>query len=419
MAVRLRDRNGSRVSRRGGGSRASARIFGSVRVANDGQGVHQLELFFDLIFVFAFTQATQSMAHHHSTTGILQGLIILGLLWWSWVAYAWLGNQAYADRGLMPLGLGLAAALMFVIAFAIPDAFADDRGPRLVPFVLVIAYVLVRLIHVGLYLLAAREDQGLKRQLILTNSIAVGPMFTLLAAGAWFGGDAQTWLWLAALVYDAAAVFLTSSRGEFRVNSTAHAAERFGLIVILALGESVIALGVGLRGVDMGGSSVAGVFLAVAGNYVVWWLYFHRFSNAVESALLKRSGKARLEDATLIYTFAHFPIVAGILLTAAGIESAMPYVGEGHAIGLFGSIAIGIGGCLVLLATVAIWHRMTGRFLVFRLAVAIALIPGAILAAELAPIAYFSIFVLAGALLLLAESRTQQLHVKGQEEWPE
>ncbi|WP_349898173.1 low temperature requirement protein A [Parafrigoribacterium soli] len=405
------------AGRPNGGSRPTARILNSVRVAGDGHGVNELELFFDLILVFAFTQVTQTMAHHHDAPGILRGLIILGLLWWSWIAYAWLGNQAYADRGLMPIGLGLAAALMFVIAFAVPEAFADDYGPRLEPFVLVIAYVLVRLIHFGLYLIAARDDPGLKRQLILTNSIAVAPMAVLLAAGAWLGGPAQTWLWLAALVYDAAAVFFSSSRGDFRVNSTAHAAERFGLVVILALGESVVSMGTGLRGVEIGGALIAGVFLAVAGNIVVWWLYFHRFSNAVKDALQTRSAK-RLEDATLIYTFAHFPIVAGILLTAAGIESAMPHIAEWQGIGLFGAIAIGTGGSLILLATVAIWHRVTGRILIFRIAVAIAFIPAAMLAAQLPPIAYFSVFVLAGAALVFVESRTRQLRVADQAQAP-
>ncbi|QJU55327.1 low temperature requirement protein A [Herbiconiux sp. KACC 21604] len=377
----------------------------------DGQGVTRLELFFDLIFVYAFTQVTQTMVHEHNALGVLQGLIILGLLWWSWVAYAWLGNQAFAERGLMPFGLGTAAALMFVIAFAVPDVFSDESSPRLAPIVLVIAYVLVRLIHIGLYLIAARDDRGLRRQLILTNSIAVVPMAVLLMAGAWSGGAAQTWLWLAALIYDAGAVYFTSSRGEFRVNSTAHAAERFGLVVILALGESVIAMGAGLSHVDLDGASIAGVFLAVAGNIVVWWLYFHHFSDTVEAALRKRSGKARLEDATLIYTFAHFLIVAGILLTAAGIESAMSHIGDWQSIGPFSSIAIAAGGSLVLVATAAIWKRVTRRVLIFRLIVGVAFIPGSVLAAQLVPIAYFTVFVLAGASLILIESLTRELRV--------
>jgi low temperature requirement protein LtrA len=381
-------------------------------VADDEHGVTRLELFFDLVFVFAFTQVTQLISHHHDAVGVFQGLVILGLLWWTWVAYSWLGNQTRADQGVMPIALGLAAALVFVIAFTIPQAFSEESGPRLVPVVLVAAYVAVRLTNIALYVVAARDDPGLRRQLIVSHSVAVVPMTGLLLAGALVGGHAQVWLWLAALVYDAAAVFFTSRHGDFRVNSATYAGERFGLVVLLALGESTISMGVGLREVEVGGLSIAAVFLAVAGNFLLWWLYFRRFAGTVEDELARRTGTVRAWDAALAYTYAHFAIVAGIILIATGIESALAHL-TAESIGLFGAIALGAGGSLVLASTAAIWHRMTRRILIMRLVVAVLFLPAAILGAQLAPIAFIAAFVGVGAVVVAVESATGQLRSAG------
>ncbi|WP_374945920.1 low temperature requirement protein A [Agreia sp.] len=391
-------------------SERTSRILGSVRVATGDHPVTQFELFFDLVFVFAFTQVTQTISHDHSMIDVLQAMIILGLLWWSWVAYAWLGNQAFADRGTMPLSLAGAASLMFVVGFAIPQAFAEEGGPRPEPFVLVAAYVGVRIVNVALYLVAARDDICLKRQLLLTSAIAVAPMTVLLVIGAVLGGPAQAWFWLAALLYDAAAVFFTSRRGDFRVTSPAHAAERFGLVVILALGESTISTGVGLRDVPVDALSIAAVFLVVAGNFIIWWTYFHRFSPAVHAALAALTGRFRLDAATHVYTFGHFPIVAGIILTAAGIESTIAHIGDTEPLGLFGALSIGAGGSVVLATTAAIWYRMTKRILLVRLIVAALFLPASILAAQLLPIVFLVVFVAGGAVVVVVEARTKVLH---------
>ncbi|HYI33441.1 MAG TPA: low temperature requirement protein A, partial [Glaciibacter sp.] len=217
---------------------------GKVRVSTESHRVTTFELFFDLVFVFAFTQTSRLMAHEHSTTGVLQGMVILGLLWWSWVSYAWLSNQAHIDEGIMRLGIIVAMVAMFVAALAIPEAFDDLEGGMSGPLVMAVAYTVVRLMHTGLYIIAADDDIALRRQ-VLKTSVGMLVGSGLIVAGALIGDPVQIWFWLAGLLADFALTYATSARGNWRVHSAAHWAERFGLVVILALGESIVAIGVG------------------------------------------------------------------------------------------------------------------------------------------------------------------------------
>lgn len=132
--------------RSGGGGR---RLIGQVRTADDTARVTTFELFFDLVYVFAFTQVSRLMAETHSAFGILQALIVLGLLWWTWCAYSWLANQAPADQGVLRLGMSVAMISVFVIALAIPEAYEDLPGGWFGPIVLVVAYTIVRLVHMA------------------------------------------------------------------------------------------------------------------------------------------------------------------------------------------------------------------------------------------------------------------------------
>jgi low temperature requirement protein LtrA len=142
--------------------------------------------------VFAFAQVTGFMAHEHSFTRVLQGMIVLGLLWWSWVSYAWLGNQTHVDEGIMRLGLSAVMVAMFIASLAIPEAFTDLEGGLSGPLVLALAYFVVRLLHLLLYLYASVDDKPLQRQVIRT-SVAMFSGSALIIAGAVIGGPSQTW----------------------------------------------------------------------------------------------------------------------------------------------------------------------------------------------------------------------------------
>ena len=151
-----------RQVRRGGG------VLRGIRSTGEDDRVTTFELFFDLVYVFAATQVTGYMAHEHSGYGVVQGLLVLALLWWTWSAYAWLGNQARVDEGVLRVGMAVAMAAIFVVALTIPEAWQDAPGGLDGPLVLVGAYLLVRCVHLALYGVAAAGDRGLRRQLAIT-----------------------------------------------------------------------------------------------------------------------------------------------------------------------------------------------------------------------------------------------------------
>jgi low temperature requirement protein LtrA len=335
-------------------------LFRMIHPSAEGARVTTFELFFDLVFVFAFTQVTRLMAETHTGFGILQALIVLALLWWCWICYGWLANQTRADRGVIRIGIILATIGMFVIALSIPEAFNDRDGGLDAPIVLVVCYLLVRIMHGVLYFLAAGADRALRRQVLVTVPAALIPAGFLLFLGIAVGEPWQTWLWLAALLTDAAIVYATSRIG-WRVHSAAHWADRHGLIVILALGESVVSIGAGVAQLPLSVPIVVGSALAVLLSFGMWWAYFERMAPAAEKILAHREGAPRAALARDAYTYLHYPLIAGIIVAALGVELAMEHVAEEESLGAFGGFALGVGMAVYLLSTFFFWWRVTGR----------------------------------------------------------
>jgi low temperature requirement protein LtrA len=291
----------------------------------EGHGVTTLELFFDLVFVFAITQVTAFMADDLGWRGVLRGLVMLALLWFVWCSYAWLGNQAHADEGVVRAAMIAAMAAMFLVALAIPEAWQDEGGGISAPVVLAGALALVRLLHLSVYAVAALGDADLRRQLLRT-AIPVSVAVILLVVGAVNGGPVQTVLWALALVIDYSGVY--ASGNGWRLPSPVHFAERHGLIVIIALGESIIAVGVGVLDlpltVPIGGAALLGLAVSVA----LWWLYFDVVAPVAERELSRREGVERVKLARDSYTYLHFPMVAGVIYLALGLKKVAEYVGD-------------------------------------------------------------------------------------------
>jgi low temperature requirement protein LtrA len=199
--------------------------------------VSNIELFFDLVFVYAITQTTQLMADHLTVLGLTQGLAMLAVLWWCWCSYAWLGNTVHADRGVAPFAVFGAMAMMFLASLTIPEAFTDLVGGLYGPIMFVACYFAVRVLHLVTYFQAAKQDAALRRVVL---QIVPGLLLdvAILAVAAFTAGLVQIGLWILALAFDYGGVYFSRAAG-WRVTSPAHFAERFGLIVIIALGESI------------------------------------------------------------------------------------------------------------------------------------------------------------------------------------
>jgi low temperature requirement protein LtrA len=331
-----------------------------LRTSDEAHRVTTFELFFDLVYVFAFTQVSRLMAEHHSALGVLQGLVVLALLWWTWCSYSWLANQSPADQGVLRVGMSVAMATVFVATLAVPEAFEDLPGGLFGPLVLVVAYGIVRVVHTLLYLVAAGGDAALRRQVLRTQAVAMLPALALLVVGALVGSPAQTWIWLGAVVWDVTFTYITSRGGDWRLQSPAHWAERYGLVVILALGESIVAIGVGASHVPVSVPVIAGAVLAIALALDLWWVYFLRSAPLAEGSLERLQGTARAGYATVAYTYLHFVLIAGVVLAALGVEVAMAHIDTSEAFGWFGASALA-GGVAAYLVGTAVLVRSAGR----------------------------------------------------------
>ncbi len=364
---------------------SSARPRLGVTRGNEGDRVTTLELFFDLVFVFAFTQVTGLMAHGDPPRSLLQGFTVLSLLWWAWSSYAWLANQARANRGVLRAAFVVAMVAMFVICLAIPEAFDEVPGGVPAAATLVFCYAVVRCAHLAVYLTAAGGDTALRRRVVVTAATSVVPTVSILAVGAAFGEPWQTWIWLVAVVYDFAAIYFGARGGGWVVRSAAHFAERHGLVVILALGESIVAVGVGVGDRPLTWSVVTGGVLAVALAVALWWTYFHRRFEQLEHALGSRHGHDRLRLATEVFTYLHLPLIAGIILTALGLEQAMAHLSDDH-LGPLGGWALGGGLACSLLTSALMIVRAGGTISVMRWAGIGVLLASSALLATLPPL---------------------------------
>ncbi len=338
-----------------------------------------LELFFDLVFVFALTQVTAFMAKDPGAERLTQGMLMIGLLWWCWVAYSWLGNVVKADEGAPRLAMLTAMGAMFVIALAIPEAFDDAAGGISAPYAIAVAYFVLRGIHLLTMWCLAAGDAGLRRQLLrfaMSQLTATG----LLVAAAAASGDTRTWLWVAVLAADYLGNALGGAEG-WRLPAARHFAERHGLIVIVALGESIVAIGVGVSDRPFSGAIVSASLLGLALTSGLWWLYFDTSALIAERALADADEADRARMGRDAYSYCHLPIVAGVVLLALGMKKVLEYVAdtEHHDLGDplkgAGLFALLAGVIVYLLGQSAFYYRCTRRVKGFRLGLSVALLP--------------------------------------------
>jgi low temperature requirement protein LtrA len=329
----------------------------------EGERVTPLELFFDLVFVLAITQCTALMSHHPTWSGMAQGLLVLGILWWSWVGYAWLTSVIDPEEGAVRLVMFGAMAALLIVALCLPEAF----GRLALTFAL--AYGAVRIAHIGLFMLASPDDDALRHSVLglaASTLVAVG----LLAAASFFDGLAQGALWALALFLDMAGPYFFGAEGWKLVPG--HFAERHGLIVIIALGESIVAIGVGAAGaLDFGIGTVAvlGVGLAAA----QWWVYFDVVALISARRLGEaEAGRAQNELARDSYSYIHLAMVAGIVLVAFGLKVTIGHLG-GH-LGAVSAFALLGGVAIYLLGLVGFRYRHVRTINRQRLGLAIVLL---------------------------------------------
>jgi low temperature requirement protein LtrA len=299
------------------------------------------------------------------------------VLWWTWVGYSWLGNIARADEGIIRLAMFVAMGGVFIIAITIPEAFDDGPGGLHGPTVFAIAYFAIRLVHLFMFWIVSREDRVLRGQVLRwVPSVVLGTALLLIAAQT--SGTTQTLLWVGALIADYLGTFLAGT--GWRLASASHFAERHGLIILIALGESIVATGIGIAQVPVSLPIIAAVLFGLAISGALWWAYFDVTALLTEHALAAATGERQVRLARGGYTFLHLPMIIGVVLLSLGLKKAIGYVAgvDEHTLAdpLYGvPLAVLFGGtALYLLAHVWFKHFMTRTLSVLRIVVAVLLL---------------------------------------------
>jgi low temperature requirement protein LtrA len=328
-----------------------------------------IELFFDLVFVFAFTQVTTLLLEDTSAAGFARAALVFALVWWAWSAYAWLTDAVDVENVPTRLFIFGAMVATFFMALAVPDAYVDEAAW------FAIAYFVVRVLHIALYLWGVRHDPV---QLMAVGRLA--PWFlvapTIVLVGGFTDDPLRTSLWVASLAVDVVGTLFAGRAGAgFQVGAS-HFAERFALIVIIALGESIVAIGLAADELTEDIVYAFAVAVSFAGAAAAWWAYFDFVQLAAERALHRAGEAARGPLARDLFTFFHYPIVLGIIFLAVAAKKTLAAPTEPLSDGGRAALALGMG--LFVLGFVLIRLRVIRRIAWERIAAAV-VVGGAVL----------------------------------------
>ena len=320
-----------------------------------------VELLWDLVFVFAVTQVTAMLYHDPNWTRLGEAMLVLALVWWAWSAFVWAANAQATTSPTLRISLLLGTIAIFITGLAVPHAYGSEG------VLFAVTYAVVRLGHLALYADLSRRGSA-SWQAIAGFGAWTCVALVLLLAGSFMHGGWRVALWAVAAAIDyAGPAWLTRERLRgLQSVAVEHFAERYGLFVIICLGESVVAIGVGAQAHLLDAEIVLGVALALIITGELWWAYFTRFAATAQERL------RHVADPVLVaadaYSYVHLLIVAGIITFAVGAKLS---VGGSSGPGGF---ALAGGAGLYVAGQIGFAWRMVGAIDARRSAVAIALL---------------------------------------------
>ena len=328
--------------------------------ASTPQSVTFVELFFDLVFVFAVTQVTVLTAHDLTLGGVLRSILIFWLIWWAWTQFTWTLNPADTTHSAVRLITLVATGAAFVMATTVAGAFGEDG----VWFAA--TYVVVRALGLGLQVRVDLEHPdadhvGVRRWVAFS---VVG--LTLVLLGGLADPALRTWLWVATVAADLIAASIAGRARTWDLNP-AHVSERHGLFVIIAIGESLIVAGTAVAAEERTAPLVIAAVAALVVACLLWWSYFGWLKDALEHRLAAAAPNRLGQLTRDAFSVAHFPLVCGIIGFAVAIEEIVAHPDE-HASPEVVA-ALGVGIALFVGAGALAWWRLSGRILLPRLVV--------------------------------------------------
>jgi low temperature requirement protein LtrA len=351
-------------------------VRGSIRAEN-AQSVTFVELFFDLVFVFAVTQLTVLTAHDLTPDGILRSILLGWLIWWAWTQFTWTLNPADTTHPLVRVITLAATGLALVMAASVPRAFAEDALWFAVP------YVLVRVLGLWLQVQVELERAGASHAGVIRWAAFSAIGLVLVLIGAVADPSLRPWIWLLAVLADLVAAGIAGRSTVWDLNP-AHLSERHGLFVIIAIGESLIVAGSTVANDERSTALAAAAAAAIVVACLLWWTYFGWLKDALEHRYATAPPERNGPLARDAFSLAHFPLIAGIVGFAVALEEIGAHPEEPAPAAVLASLGIGV---TLFVASSALSLRLCGGdVLRARLAILVVMLIGLVLAAPLPPV---------------------------------
>jgi low temperature requirement protein LtrA len=318
----------------------------------EDQSATFVELFFDLVFVFGVTQIVGLLHHDMSWAGVGHAILVFWLVWWAWTQFTWALNAADTTHPLVELVTLASTGVAFFMSVAIPTSFAGRALWFAVP------YVVVRGLGLWIYALVARASPGQHAAVRVFSLVSTGGLAAVVAGGV-AGPEAQPWLWGLAIFLDVVAALIGGRQEGWDIHAE-HFAERHGLIVIIALGESLIVAAAGLAEATFTTDVLAVALLGVLTSCALWWTYFPVAKPELEHALASASPEKQGALARDAYSLAHFPMLCGVVAYAVALEEAVAHPGD--ALPAAARLALALGPLMFVGGTaLAMWRATCGR----------------------------------------------------------
>ncbi|MEU2614021.1 low temperature requirement protein A [Micromonospora sp. NPDC007271] len=396
---------------------SAGRWRGRILPAAPGSRATRLELFYDLVFVLAFLNVTTLLSENLSVRTLLGGLEVLALLWWCWASFAALGNVVRTDQGVLPLVGAVTVVALFVLNLSVPQAFTNRPGGPPGPLVFAACYLLIRAVQV-LVLLTRADAPGRAAARYGLPLLASVTLIVIAGALPEPPEVGPTWrrvaLWAAAVAIEFTAGGRVHSVG-IAVVSAAHWAERYALILLIALGESIISLGLGSKPITGPPASWAVIVASILGVTTIaalWWMYFDTLAPALEQQLHRtRDPGARAAYARDVYTYLHLPLIAGIIMFALGLKRYLAVIADPHgdpwrvrALGLDYRVLFA-GVIVYIVGLLALWVRASHRLRLLPAVTVVLLAVVLLPAGRLPAVAGLAVLAVACVALVLAGLR--------------
>ncbi|PZV97997.1 Low temperature requirement protein LtrA [Micromonospora phaseoli] len=299
--------------------------------------VDKFEIFFDLVFVFSFFIITRATAANINGRQLLHALLVLAVLWWCWVVHTVVATRVRIGEGFVPVLMVVGMAALFCFALALPQAFGDPQTSEAGPMVVAISYVVIRAVHLTLFLHIVRDKPAERRQLLrYAPELALSTVLLLVAAllpahipHTAMAEIVRDALWVTVVLLQYGTGLLAKTWG-WQVTSAEHWTERYDLILIIALGESVISVGVGsnLLGQAPTWPGVTAAVFGIVFTAALWWAHYDLVGPAARIALHSTLGRRRVLMARDAYAYLYLPMIAGIIMFALGAEGIVHDVAE-------------------------------------------------------------------------------------------